>query len=97
MNGWLLDTNVVSELRKKRPDSRVKAWSDAQAADSLFLSSVTLAEIRYGIERQPDPLLQGRGNRRYTSSHAVSASPSAWGRRVEFAVKGSQGALLPYG
>lgn len=55
MNGWLLDTNVVSELRKKRPDSRVRAWSDAQAADSLFLSSVTLAEIRYGIERQPDP------------------------------------------
>ncbi len=45
MNGWLLDTNVVSELRKKRPDSHVKAWSDAQAADSLFLSSVTLAEI----------------------------------------------------
>jgi len=55
VNGWLLDTNVVSELRKKRPDSRVKAWSDVQAADSLFLSSVTLAEIRYGIERQQDP------------------------------------------
>ena len=55
MTGWLLDTNVVSELRKKRPDRHVKAWSDAQAADSLFLSSVTLAEIRYGIERQPDP------------------------------------------
>ena len=55
MNGWLLDTNVVSELRKKRPDRRVKAWSDVQAADSLFFSSVTLAEIRYGIEKQPDP------------------------------------------
>ena len=58
MTGWLLDTNVVSELRKKRPDSRVKAWSDAQAADNLFLSSVTLAEIRYGIERQLDPKLR---------------------------------------
>jgi predicted nucleic acid-binding protein len=55
VNGWLLDTNVVSELRKKRPDRRVKAWSDVQVADSLFLSSVTLAEIRYGIEKQPDP------------------------------------------
>ena len=52
--GWLLDTNVVSELRKKQPDNHVKAWSDVQAADSLFLSSVTLAEIRYGIERQTD-------------------------------------------
>ena len=54
MTGWLLDTHVVSELRKKQPDSHAKAWSDVQAADSLFLSSVTLAEIRYGIERQPD-------------------------------------------
>ena len=58
MTGWLLDTNVVSELRKKRPDNRVKAWSDAQTADSLFLSSITLAEIRYGIERQSDPKLR---------------------------------------
>lgn len=54
MNGWLLDTNVVSELRKTRPDPRVKAWSNAQAPDSLFLSTVTLAEIRYGIECQPE-------------------------------------------
>ena len=55
MNGWLLDTNVVSELRKTRPATRVKAWSDAQPPDSLFLSTVTLAEIRYGIECQSDP------------------------------------------
>ena len=55
MNGWLLDTNVVSELRKTRPAARVKAWSDAQAPNSLFLSTVTLAEIRYGIECQADP------------------------------------------
>ena len=58
MNGWLLDTNVVSELRKRRPDRHAKAWSDAQTADSLFLSSVTLAEIRYGVERQPDPVFR---------------------------------------
>ena len=58
MSGWLLDTNVVSELRKDRPDRRVKVWSDAQAADRLFLSTVTLAEIRDGIERQTDPALR---------------------------------------
>ena len=58
MNGWLLDTNVVSELRKTRPDRRVKAWSDAQPPDSFFLSTVTLAEIRFGIERQADPMLR---------------------------------------
>ena len=55
MTGWLLDTNIVSELRKTRPDSRVKAWADAQASSSLFLSSVTIAEIRYGIAIQTDP------------------------------------------
>ncbi len=50
MNGWLLDTNVVSELRKDRPDGKVKRWSQARSSESLFLSEVTLAEIRYGIE-----------------------------------------------
>ena len=55
MSGWLLDANIVSELRKARPDSRVKAWADAQPANSLFLSSVTIAEIRYGIAIQTDP------------------------------------------
>lgn len=37
MNGWLLDTNVVSELRKAHPDRRVKAWSDAQAPNATFM------------------------------------------------------------
>ena len=46
MTGWLLDTNVVSELRKQRPDRHVKAWADEQAADSLFLSSVTVYALR---------------------------------------------------
>ena len=55
MNGWLLETNVVSELRKIRTDRRVKEWSDAQAADAFFLSTITIAEIRFGIERQTDP------------------------------------------
>ena len=50
MTGWLLDTNVLSELRKPHCDPRVKAWSEAQPAASLYLSRVTLAEIRYGIE-----------------------------------------------
>lgn len=53
MRGWLLDTNVISELRKTRCDARVKAWSDRQEPATLFLSRVTIAEIRYGIERLP--------------------------------------------
>jgi len=51
MNGWLLDTNVVSELRKPNCDSYVKSWSERYDAASFFLSRVTLAEIRYGIEQ----------------------------------------------
>lgn len=54
MNGWLLDTNVVSELRKTRPNRRVKEWSDAQAPDAFYLSTITIAEIRFGIECQTD-------------------------------------------
>ena len=52
-----MDTNVVSELRKTNPHPAVKAWSDAQAPHRLYLSTVTLAEIRYGIERQKDAVL----------------------------------------
>ena len=54
MNGWLVDTNVVSELRKRSCDSNVQAWSEAQPATSLYLGTVTLAEIRYGIERHSE-------------------------------------------
>jgi predicted nucleic acid-binding protein len=55
LRGWLLDTNVISELRKPSCDPNVKAWSDGQPAESFFLSAVTLAEIRYGIEQQKNP------------------------------------------
>ena len=51
MNRWLLDTNVISELRKPHCDSRVKSWSERFDRASFFLSRVTLAEIRYGIEQ----------------------------------------------
>jgi hypothetical protein len=44
---------VISELRKSNCEARVKAWSDDQPPASLYLSRVTIAEIRYGIERLP--------------------------------------------
>jgi hypothetical protein len=47
----LLDTNVVSELRKRRPDRNVLAWYAAVSSDDLFLSVLTIGEIRLGIER----------------------------------------------
>jgi predicted nucleic acid-binding protein len=49
----LLDTNVVSEPMRQRPDRNVLAWLDAQAAESLYLSAVSLAELLLGIESLP--------------------------------------------
>ena len=51
MNEWLLDTNIVSELRKRNCHPLVKQWSERQLPQSFYLSTVTLAEIRFGIER----------------------------------------------
>ena len=54
MSGWLLDTNVLSELRRPKPSRRVVAFIAAQALEQLYASAVTLAEIRFGIERAAD-------------------------------------------
>jgi hypothetical protein len=51
VTGWLLDTNVLSELRRPKPERKVLAFIAAQPLDLLYVSAVTLAEIRFGIER----------------------------------------------
>lgn len=59
MSGWLLDTNVLSELRRPRPNAKVAAFVAAQPLDRLYVSVVTFAEIRFGIELVPDPARRG--------------------------------------
>jgi predicted nucleic acid-binding protein len=54
VTGWLLDTNVLSELRRPRPERKVLAFVAAQPLELLYISVVTLAEIRSGIELLPD-------------------------------------------
>ena len=54
MTGWLLDTNVLSELRRRKPERKVAAFIAAQPLESLYVSVVTFAEIRFGIERVSD-------------------------------------------
>jgi len=49
----ILDTNVVSEAMKPDPHPGVRAWLNAQAAETLYLSSVTLAELLFGIAALP--------------------------------------------
>ncbi|MCW5236416.1 type II toxin-antitoxin system VapC family toxin [Verminephrobacter eiseniae] len=49
----VLDTNVVSEAMKPEPHKAVRAWLNDQAAETLYLSSVTLAELLFGIAALP--------------------------------------------
>lgn len=52
MSGFLLDTNVLSELRKgNRCEAEVRSWVESTTADELFVSVLVLGEIRQGVER----------------------------------------------
>jgi hypothetical protein len=59
---FLLDTNVLSELRRSRPDPAVVAWFDRTPSSELFLSVLVLGEVQRGID-----LLAGREPRRATA------------------------------
>jgi predicted nucleic acid-binding protein len=54
VTGWLLDTNILSELRRRKPEPKVLAFVAAQPLEQLYVSAVTLAEVRFGIELLPD-------------------------------------------
>ena len=60
----VLDTNVVSELMGAAPEPRVIHWADSQVSTTLYLTSLTLAEIRFGIAKLP------QGRRRDELDHA---------------------------
>jgi len=57
VNKYLLDTNVVSELRKRKPHGAVVSWVRSLRDDQLFLSAATMGELQSGVEltRQQDP------------------------------------------
>jgi len=54
MRRWLLDTNILSEIRKPKPQTKVIDFVKQQPIQSLFVSTVTFAEIRFGIEALDD-------------------------------------------
>jgi toxin FitB len=58
MSGFLLDTNVPSELVRSQPEPKVKTWVAAQELDTLFISAVSFGELRKGI------ILRSPGKRR---------------------------------
>lgn len=88
---YLLDTNVISELRKRRPDPHVLAWYEGISSADLFISVLTVGEIRIGIERlrrkdsvQADALERWlEGLRAAYGDHVVDVDAGAaeeWGR-----------------
>jgi hypothetical protein len=72
----LLDTNVVSEAMKPEPHQGVRDWLDAQAADTLFLTSVTLAELLFGVGALP------AGRRRDSLAAAVNGVADLFADRI---------------
>lgn len=49
--GYLIDTNVISELRRREPEPRVVEWFEQRPASQLYLSVLSLGEIRRGVEK----------------------------------------------
>ncbi len=62
MNSWLLDTNIISELRRAKPEPKVVTFVAGQSLERLYVSAVTIAEIRFGIELLPDARLRAELN-----------------------------------
>ena len=72
----LLDTNVVSEAMKPEPTLAVRSWLNEQAAETLYLSSVTLAELLFGIGALPD------GRRKKALAETLDGVLELFGDRV---------------
>ena len=72
----ILDTNVVSEAMKPDPDQAVQAWLDDQAAETMYLTSVTLAELLFGIGALPV------GRRKNILNEALGGLLDLFGERI---------------
>ena len=72
----VLDTNVISEMTKRAPSPVVAAWLDAQRAETLYLSAITIAEIRFGIACLPE------GRRRESLAGAFACTEDLFAGRI---------------
>jgi predicted nucleic acid-binding protein len=76
----LLDTNVLSALMRAAPDERVIAWLDSQPADSIWITSITLFETRFGLGILP----AGRRRRALEAAFARVLEEDLENRVVDF-------------
>jgi len=82
----LLDTNVISEPLRVAPDPRVLDWIDAQPIETLYLSAITVAELRVGIARMP----AGKSRNRLRERIETEVLPRFSGRVLAFDFAASQ-------
>jgi len=81
----VLDTDVLSEPLKLRPDPKVLAWLDAQAAETLYMSTISYAELRFGVLKMPD------GKRRNDLAAQIERALELFkDRMLEFNVKAAE-------
>lgn len=76
----ILDTNVISEPLRQNPRSEVLAWLDAQVIETLFLTAISLAEVRYGIAS----LTEGKRKRTLLTGFEDELLPLFAGRILPF-------------
>ncbi len=82
----LIDTNVVSEPLRPSPEARVVAWIDAQPVATLYLSAITVAELRFGVASLP----AGRRRTRLQENIERRVLPLFAGRVLPFDLAASQ-------
>ena len=82
----LIDTNVMSELWKAEPNPDVLAWIDAQAVETLYLSAVTVAELRFGVAAMPE----GKRRSIYQERLEKEVLPAFTGRVLPFDLAASR-------
>lgn len=82
----LIDTNVISELWKVEPYPAVLAWIDAQAVETLYLSAITVAELRFGVATMPE----GKRRSIYRDRLEREVLPAFSGRVLPFDLEASQ-------
>ncbi|RDJ04519.1 type II toxin-antitoxin system VapC family toxin [Rhizobium grahamii] len=82
----VIDTNVVSELWKAEPDRNVMAWIDAQMIETLYLSAITVAELRFGLAAMP----AGKRRTIYLNRLEGEVLPALAGRILPFDLDASR-------
>jgi hypothetical protein len=82
----LIDTNVISELWRAEPNPDVLAWIDAQTVETLYLSAVTVAELRFGLATMPE----GKRRTIYQERLEKEVLPTFAGRVLPFDLDASQ-------